>query len=79
VARCRSCNAEIRWARTAAKKRPIPLDLQPSPEGNVHLVGATAYMLNTEDAEQARRHHVELFVSHFATCPHATTHRKTRT
>lgn len=34
--KCRACDAEIRWARTANGKA-IPLDAEPNPDGNVLL------------------------------------------
>lgn len=68
---CRSCGAEILWAVTENGKR-IPLDADPS---IVKTPGA--FELRGDDpplaiAARSRR----VFVSHFATCPHAAQHRK---
>lgn len=77
--RCRSCNAEIRWAKTAAGKR-MPLDLEPSPTGNVQLglVGGEeiAIVVGPADAVAAQASGEQLYLSHFATCPNAAQHRR---
>lgn len=77
--RCRSCNAEIRWARTASGKR-MPLDLEPVRTGNVQLgyVGGEelAIVVAPADAVAAQAAGIHLFVSHFSTCPNAATHRR---
>lgn len=73
---CRSCNAEIRWERTAAGKR-IPLDPEPVPDGNLFIGGdglVRSYHglplgVGLED-EPAR------YVTHFATCPNSAEHRR---
>lgn len=67
TSRCRSCNAEIIWAVTATGKR-MPVDAAPSANGNIHLEGTTAIVLD-EPVDGAR-------TSHFATCPNADQHRK---
>lgn len=78
VNRCRSCNAEIRWAKTAAGKR-IPLDVDPVRTGNVQLglVGGEeiAIVVGAADAVAAQAAGLELYLSHFATCPNAASHR----
>lgn len=66
MSNCRSCHAEIIWAKTESGKA-MPLDakpekrfiLFPGPDGN-------------EDEAVA----VDTYVSHFATCPNANQHRK---
>jgi hypothetical protein len=35
---CRSCDAKVVWYTTEAKGKPIPLDLEPTTDGNVVLV-----------------------------------------
>lgn len=63
---CRSCGARIRWAQTAAGKR-IPLD--PTPEKRVTLDNYTG-----SEVAAVR----DTYVSHFATCPDADVHRRSR-
>jgi len=69
-ARCRSCGALILWARTEAGRR-IPLDAYPHPVGNLVLDVRAGRVrvadLRTDDVR---------YLSHFATCPHASEHRK---
>lgn len=79
MTRCRSCDAEIRWAKTAAGKR-MPLDPEPSQKGNVQIghVGGEeiAIVVGPADAVAAQAAGVELYLSHFVTCPNAAAHRR---
>jgi hypothetical protein len=68
--RCRSCNAPIKWAYTIKGKR-IPLDPNPSPEGNIELINGIAEVVGPSDNPADIRH-----ISHFATCPNANKHRR---
>lgn len=75
---CRSCGAPIRWARTVGAGKSMPLDAEPSADGNVQLVGPheAAVVLAGLDLYAAQQAGVPLYVSHFATCPHAANHRR---
>jgi len=77
VSRCRSCGAEIRWAKTEAGKS-IPLDAAPRPDGNVHVYDGVAYVLSPggQPILEHRAHGDKLYVSHFVTCPDAGEHRR---
>lgn len=93
MSRCRSCNAPIRWARTAAGKA-MPLDAAPAAGGNVILEAAggqavlfadpppaeelTARVLTGGDLEAAKDGKVALWMPHHATCPDAARHRRAR-
>lgn len=68
---CRSCGEAILWARTVNGK-PMPLDPEPVRGGNVRLEKGTAHVLGPLEADAEPR----LYVSHFATCPQAASHRK---
>lgn len=73
---CRSCDAAIEWVRTA--KGNMPLDLAPSPHGNV-IVHSRDHVTVYKDpaAALAAGHRPEtLRQSHFATCPSAGEWRK---
>lgn len=82
-ARCRSCNAPIRWARTPAGKA-MPLDARPTLGGNVLLREATppadptAQVLAGVDLADAHTRGRELYVPHFTTCPEAAKWRRPR-
>lgn len=67
---CRSCGAEIKWAKTTTGKS-IPLDPHPHADGNIELVNGVAYVKGRSDDPADVRH-----ISHFATCPNANRHRK---
>lgn len=72
---CRTCHQRIVWARTAAGKA-IPLDPDPVPGGNVVLVAGVATVLGPIAGAYSLdppRHQ-----SHFATCPQADSHRRSR-
>ena len=60
---CRSCGARITWLETAAGK-PIPVNEDPDPAGNIVAIGKMAHMLKKgEETDQPR------YLSHFVTCP----------
>lgn len=70
--KCRSCGAAIIWVKTP-KGSSMPLDALPNPRGNIVLDGdgCTGPAKPLEQAETRTR-----YMSHFATCPFAGSHRK---
>ncbi|MCK9250043.1 MAG: hypothetical protein M0P31_13850 [Solirubrobacteraceae bacterium] len=75
MSRCRSCGAPIRWGITQSGRR-IPLDPDPTPDGNVRLhPDGTAEVLS---AYGLTVNAGPLHLSHFATCAQADQHRRTR-
>jgi hypothetical protein len=73
---CKSCGAAITWAKTI-KGRPIPLDARPSPRGNVIISEEGVALVYRDSSAIAPRYADEpRYLSHFATCPNADTHRK---
>lgn len=81
MADCHSCDAGVLWATTEAGKR-IPLDPQPRTDGTFYLrprhpEGVTAIAVKDADREAIAAAH-QLYVTHFATCPHASRHRRSR-
>lgn len=86
---CSSCSAPIVWTTTENGKR-MPVDAEPVPAGTIllrHLeVGKPPVAHVTTRAERAQldeqlKHRdptatLLLFVSHFASCPNAETHRR---
>lgn len=75
---CGSCGAEVIWAFTTSGKR-MPVDAEPSPDGNVTLIpplipGETPTAVVSSDRDPAQVRHM----SHFATCPNAAAHRRSR-
>lgn len=81
--RCRSCNAEVRWAITNNGRRTI-LDDEPSPDGNVAQLMAQgetttidfAVVLSGQALARAQSAGAILRTSHFATCPNRDEHRR---
>lgn len=80
MAACRSCKAPITWAITE-NGRKIPLNRGPDPAGNLTKTGATVSGLpevhyrtrGDEDRPEETR-----YTAHFATCPEAARHRRSR-
>jgi hypothetical protein len=72
VGKCRSCGKRILWAKTI-NDTPSPIDPEPVEGGNIDLgANGIAYVVPVEPS--VKRH-----VSHFATCPGASKHRRART
>jgi len=71
-ATCRSCGAPILWSRTENNK-PIPLDPEPVPGGNVVLEACGALARVVKPDPSVKRH-----VSHWTSCPQAKQWRKQR-
>ncbi len=71
--RCHSCEAPVRWVRTASGKA-MPIDPEPVDGGNVWLdSNGVAHVGDEQWAPSPRR-----YKSHFATCPNAAKHRRPR-
>lgn len=82
---CKSCGRPILWVRLASSRKPFPLDPDPSDRGNVEVRRGRvnpgtlyARVLVAADAMRAQQDGVILYLSHFATCQHASQHRKGR-
>lgn len=89
--RCSSCNARVIWALTDIG-RHMPVDPEPTPPalipeartGNVVLWYQVdekdrpygQQMVSYATEEQRRDPEVPLWLSHFATCPRAASHRR---
>jgi hypothetical protein len=73
--RCRSCGAAILWALTPAGRR-VPLDAEPveyeAPAGRY------AVLWPADGGTPVAVHRPALYLTHFATCPNAASHRKPR-
>lgn len=68
---CRACSSPIRWARTV-NGRAIPLDQEPTADGNVILDGDTAHVIGntgTVPFELAHLADEDRWMPHHATCP----------
>jgi len=77
VTTCGSCHAPIRWALTLAGK-PIPLDPDPRPDGNLVVIETADWngLPLARPAELGDPPDGPRYVTHFATCPDADTHRR---
>jgi len=66
---CRTCRAPIVWAQTFTGRR-MPLDLHPTDDGSYTITDGLAVYAPDADAPRYR--------PHWASCPHADQHRKSR-
>ena len=71
--KCRSCGAAIFWARTPNGKA-IPLDAEPTEDGNVVVNGGQALVF-TKGSPTVADGTVK-YTCHFQTCKDAAKHRK---
>ena len=76
---CQRCPAFLRWVKSAATGRLMPLDINAVDDGNVVVVNGRAHVYRT--AAEARAAHpnnpkLQLFKSHFSTCPRAADFRR---
>jgi hypothetical protein len=76
MSRCRSCGAPLNWALTE-KGRRMPLDPDPytGPEPNGQFVIRDGVAIAVPPSVFEEEPH---YRSHFATCPNAALHRRSR-
>lgn len=74
---CGTCKATFVWATHQTTLRPMPVDVEPSADGNLALAVAGAGTLTCRvvkpELAYGRR---DLHKSHFATCPDAPKWRR---
>lgn len=80
---CRSCRAHIIWGVDAVSRKPMPIDAEPSPNGNIsmyvsHGGDVRLMVLAKSKASAMRAAGQPLYLSHFGSCPHAADWRKDR-
>lgn len=78
----RGCGRPIKWVRIATTGALMPIDTQPTPNGNVQFLASSdgdgtplAKVLTSHERDQCGPS-VKLYTSHFATCPFAQEHRR---
>ena len=76
TANCRTCGAEIVWARMPSGKLS-PFDAEPSSAGGWAL-GEAGGEVRAQRLERAAGRGEPGHVSHFATCPQRDDHRRPR-
>jgi hypothetical protein len=71
--RCRSCGAAIFWALTTTGRK-VPLDADPV---EAEAEAGRYALLWPDDGRTPRAiHRPALYLTHFATCPNASQHRR---
>ncbi|MET8908358.1 hypothetical protein [Micromonospora sp. NPDC004551] len=74
---CGSCQRQVIWTVTENNKR-MPVDPQPTPDGSVALTADGADVRSRVVEAKFRFGRKDLHRSHFANCPNAAQHRRTR-
>ena len=76
--KCRSCGAPVLWVPSATSRATVILDAEPVEGGNVILLDGKARVIPTDLFEESLTGPLpaERYLSHFATCPQASKHRK---
>lgn len=70
TAKCRSCGAAIIWCVTGNGKK-MPIDARPTDTGNLVLEGTEPTAVYVDPGTGTH-------TSHFATCPNADKHRRSK-
>lgn len=81
TATCRSCGRPILWCTSVATGRAMPVDADPTPDGNVEVTehpDPAASMLRAVVHAQPPLGSPPLRMAHHATCPQADEWRKRR-
>lgn len=77
LAQCSSCGASVIWAQWEGSGKRAPLDANPRMDGTIEIShygwGGVPVIRSIADDDLSRPR----YVSHFATCPNASSHRKT--
>lgn len=74
TAKCKRCPARIVWAVSESTGRRMPVDADPSPNGNVQLVEGDpprARVLSADERNTIAAQDEPLHLNHFVTCPEA--------
>lgn len=66
------CGLPIKWVKNAKTLRMMPIDPDPTRDGNLVLDGNVATLLSPE---RARVYEGSTYISHFATCKYASSFR----
>jgi hypothetical protein len=76
---CRSCQAPVMWLENVATGKPAPIDIEPTPDGNIVILDEGRYnvLARSERAEAAAEGY-PLHTNHFATCAQAASWRGRR-
>lgn len=74
MANCKSCGAAITWAKTATGRR---MPLEPHENGNIIVRNGVVVIVQPGTVYE-QDEPPSLYQSHFASCPNAKTHRKSR-
>lgn len=75
VVPCKSCGANIHWLLHEHTGKVAPIDAQPSTYGNLIVDREHRTYRNASQAEREQLT-AELYVSHFAVCVSAASHRE---
>lgn len=72
MSECRSCGAEVFWAKT--DRSVMLVDREPRADGNLVVTGDLVTTVRV--LRKGEEYDGDRYVSHFATCPNSAAHRK---
>jgi len=73
MAFCKTCGARFDWYRNAETGKFMPVEPGPTPNGNIRIDVVRNVATVVEPGS-----HKPLYLSHFAACSGAATHRRAR-
>ena len=76
IGNCQACEARIIMARHQRTRKLAPIEVDPSEDGNIVVVGDEYYIVTKEMREMAIKRNLPLRVNHFARCAYARTFAK---
>lgn len=76
IVKCRSCQADIMFVRSASTGNFMVIDATPRENGNVAIIDGAAHVLRGDLFEQMMPLGTARYVDHHATCPEAAKWRK---
>lgn len=75
--KCKSCQAEVNYIKMEPVGHVMPVDNDPHPSGNIVINGRGYGEIQGGDLFDSQEEKPR-YISHFATCPNAPSHRKVR-
>lgn len=80
MSRCKSCGAEIKWIKMLGTLKPMPCDPARRTivigEGSETLITPTGTIIKGRFASVEEGANGVGYISHFVTCPNASSHRR---
>ena len=69
IGTCRSCRMPVWWVESEAKGKRSPIDIEPTPDGNIEVDREKGVFRVVPKADREGR--TDLHLNHFVKCPQA--------